>query len=211
MAMKLEDIDFLDHPLDTRHAIDSITETLKTARKNVKIFAGEAHWAIFDHPDIIDTLTDLRKQGVNIKVVVGPVISTGGAPNSPELVDIAKKGILELYYRSKRGSDPHFMIIDDSVAFVEEKGHPPLLLLRDRTSRKVERSSSPLEFAKYLAKFNKASTKKNFVANPNERYIFLRSFDIRRAMKIANERGKNYDSLTATEIKELIGDQLLRT
>lgn len=203
--LEFESISFLEDPIIIRKIVQKTILDLKRVQKSIKIYAGEAHWAIFDHPELLRTLRELRKNNVEIQIVVGPVISCGGGPNSPEIVKLAEEGVVELYYRLKGDPHPHFRIIDDRLALVEKVRHEPLFPLNLRTFyTKIDKNRQPEEFQRYLVEFNTYTKKNNLITNPRKQYLLLRSSEIRGIMKIAKQQGKDYDALTKSQIERLL-------
>lgn len=207
---ELEDFEYLENPIAVTTVVNRMVESLKSVKKSLMIYAGEAYWVIFDDPEYLAELNRLDSLGVKIKIVVGPAISKGGGKRSPKIVELAEKNVLELYYRSTRGKEPHFRILDEQVIWVQPT-HPPLqpLHLRDEVTR-LTRATSPKEFDRLLNLFRRCTREGTRVSKPRETYIFLRSSELRAVTELAAEEGRDYDDLdkeTISNLLNLVRDQ----
>lgn len=199
-----ERIMHLEDPIASYENIQKTVRDLSETKESLKIYAGEAYWAIFDHPEMLRALRKLGKNGVIIQVVVGPILSRGGSLESPEITILAEEGIIEFYYRSKRGLFPDFFIVDDRVVLAEKEKHNIIPRLHLREIVKIYKHNSPEEFCRYADEYSSATRKVNFMKNPRKKCLVLRSFEIRGVLKFSNQLGKDYDSLTKVEIKKIV-------
>jgi hypothetical protein len=197
----LEDPSYLEDPTSVEDVVSVIVSGLRGVKKSLKIYAGEAYWVIFDHPRFLATVRRLANSGVKIQIVLGPAISAGGSKGSPQILELAREGLVDLYYRPTRGEHPHFRILDDQLAIVQ-RSHPPIQPLHLREiPRMVARDEEPECFAPYVAEFERYTNGHKPVSQPREEFVVLRSSELREIQRLST---KKYDDLEKTDLENLL-------
>jgi hypothetical protein len=201
---ELEDFEYLENPIAVTTVVSRMVESLRSVKKSLMIYAGEAYWVVFDDPEYLAELNRLADLGVKTQIVVGPAISKGGGKRSPKIVELAEKNVVELYYRRTRGKEKHFRILDEEVIWVQPS-HPPLQPLHLREEVKcLTRTSSAEEFERLVKLFKRCTTEENRVLKPREEYIFLRSSELRAVTELAEKEDGDYDDLDKEQISNLL-------
>ena len=198
---ELEDPSYLEDPGAVEKAVSRMVEDLRSVKKSLKIYAGEAYWIIFDDPRVLSRFRELAGTGVKVQIVVGPALSAGGSKGSPHVLDLAREGLIEFYSRPTRGNHPHFRILDDEDAIVQPR-HVPLqpLHLREKPDH-YTRADNPAQFQAYVEEFERYTQGQKPVSNPEQEFVVLRSSELRQIADLAE---KSYDELNKSDIEGLL-------
>ncbi|MEM4409579.1 MAG: hypothetical protein QXI19_12640 [Candidatus Caldarchaeum sp.] len=208
--IKLNDLSLLEDPVKVEERANEWVANLGKARKSVKIFAGEAPYTVFDRPKVIRALQEAAKRGVNIEIVVGPVISRGGNKESPELLELASRGTVKLYYRPRRESGVRFMILNDEEV-VEWLHDEAVTLLQEKPScKRYSRVDRPQDFALRMNKFKLHASGESLTLHPEKQFLLLRPAEIRKIFELASQQSKDYNNLGREEIEQLLRQVLER-
>lgn len=189
----------LESPVFLCRFIDVVQRLIRSARRSIKIYTGEANDAIFDDPELIRAIEDCYFSGVKIQIVAGPVLLKGGDRNSPMVINLAYAGLVRLYIRPTRGKLNHFCIFDDERIWYEQP-HEPLELLHSRPERTMIRLGNALE---YLPQFQRYVREENSCLSAEEKFLILSHEELRRLMDAAKRQGVDLNVLTKNELKRL--------
>lgn len=188
---------------------DFMARKLKQARSKVQIFAGEASAPAYSDPGFIEAAVEAhRENGTTIDVICGPILSVierdGKRYNG--LLELAAKGIVSLYYRSKRTNLPHFFVTDEPALLLEEPhglhtGHGGGRIIE------VPPESVHTEAAKYSERFTRMIQSQSvdgasvrLSQKPEADFISLFGKEIAQLLTMANERGENVDLMDKADV-----------
>ena len=103
---------------DITHAKYLSYYLIKKAKKNIKIFSGSMHEAVFDDPAICQALADAKKNNVDITVILEK-------DASQKMTEFCRKNNIEmrLILESKKIKDANHFLLVDNRAFRVEKTH----------------------------------------------------------------------------------------
>lgn len=192
--LDLRELEFVEAPSVLYGFAEKLKNLFSRAGKSIEVF-GEAHWMLYSHPLVLDSLRDRYRQGVRIDFVVGPALPAWriGKERRSGILDLAEEGALKLYSRTKRGGESHFIIIDDKRAWIEDY-HPPLLPLTDRRHRET---TCPEEFAKVSAIFSGCLQRLKPSINLRQDFVLLAPSQINFIIF----SGSNFDELGKEELQ----------
>lgn len=95
----------------------------------IRLYVGEGTHELYSHPAILEAVKRVHKRNVIIQVSAGPFLSSEqkGDRKICALVQLARKGRIQLYRRSTRGYDQHFALLetDQGLRVRLEKRHLP--------------------------------------------------------------------------------------
>jgi len=94
-----------EYHLSTEEELESLVVSLRNllmgTEEEVEIATGKLAHELYNHPQIIDTLTQLSQKGVKITVIHSEVFPQHkGDPKTTEITGLAKEGVLEMYSSS---------------------------------------------------------------------------------------------------------------
>ncbi len=201
--------------------LENYISEINQLKKNseFRIFAGELNPYIYDNEKVLNSLEDAYKRNIKIDIIVGPFVwvkSSNITSRSFKIGNLAKKGILKIYMRSKSIYEYHFKIgkrEDNSTYINAHHYHKPTLPLEDRETitneelmnkkncKNIEELSDliNLEYEKVL----KSSIEVN--GNYFENILLLYEEEINIINSIAEKYyGENIDKLDWEKIFEVI-------
>jgi len=79
----------------------------------IKIFAGEGNCSVYDNPEVCKAFKRGKKRGVEIKMILGPILSVSEDTGKSRLTELAEDTI-EVFYRPFRHMLPHYRVLKDS-------------------------------------------------------------------------------------------------
>jgi hypothetical protein len=187
----ISELQFIEAPSVFYEHVQALQKFFSQAKKSIKVFSGEAHWMLYSHSSVLDTLRDQNNRGVDIKFIAGPALSVSkrGKETYLGILELAKEKVINLYSRETRGKSCHFIIIDDAEASIEDH-HPPLLPLDERIKTKAIAGSERFNevckiFSDHLARLKPSN-------NPNEDFALMTPSQINELVR----SGVNFDGLT---------------
>ncbi|MDD3487010.1 MAG: hypothetical protein PHF35_01365 [Candidatus Moranbacteria bacterium] len=133
----INEFQYLESPDVIEDVAGKLREILMLADRCIRFFSGVAHWMLYSHPFIVDTLRQKKAAGIKIDFIAGPALSIWPAGEDLEerssgVLDLAEDGIINLFYRYRlEDASQHFVIIDDRLVLAEEP-HAPLSRLLTR-------------------------------------------------------------------------------
>jgi len=193
-----------ENPVFISEFIANLARTVKGVKHDLKMYSGEAHDAVFDNSEFIEAIRYCHKKKISIQVVVGPVVMKGDNLNSPQILDLAKNGIIKLYFRPTRGTHSHFRIIDDKLLEIQPS-HAPLLPLHHREEhRRAFSKNSSEEFKSALNEFFLYAKPENLYNSDTKKFLVVDSSDLSRVVDYTNSLKRDYSELTLDEIKKYL-------
>jgi hypothetical protein len=92
--------------------------------ETLKMMVGEIFCRVYDDSEVTEAFKEAKKREATIQMIAGPVaIIWKRGVRENRVLDLAKQGIIELYYREKR-VPLHYRIIGDRDIYIEAPHDP---------------------------------------------------------------------------------------
>jgi hypothetical protein len=182
----------------------------------LRIYSGELHCDVYDSDQVIEAFKAAHEQGVLIQIIAGPILSVREENRRSRIIELATSHpapIVELYFRSKRLTDPHYYIASHNGNKPEwkiraENAHEALAPPEKRSLLQVPDS----EAFEWAVRFDmliqnggdqRCELKKSL--NPVEDFILMTPSEIENAKVLAPKyfKGRQLDDLVKEEIERL--------
>jgi hypothetical protein len=186
---------------------DTLSKLILKAKNNIRIFAGEGTF-IFNQYATISALKAVKamRPDLIIDVIISPVIFVevriikNHLHKYNGIVDLAKKGLVNLYRRNNRTKSSHYYLIDNGKYYSSEKYHPASTSFLNRKAERLSRKKREERCNEF------DSLKKNTYAVkvPEDDFLMLSYGNIKKVLELSDEMGMVYDDLTKEQVEKIV-------
>lgn len=168
----------------------------------IKIFAGEGNCHIYNDPEVSEAFKKARKNGIEIKMIIGPILSVSEETGHSLLIDLAKDTI-EMYCRPYRHTLPHYTVTKDlsGILCYVESPHSCLEEVAEIFTEKdgIWAQKFDRDFDEFIKAYNLQSCR-----NLEEVLIPLKPSQIKELKKRSKLAGKDAEYLYKDEIETIM-------
>jgi len=176
---------------------------IDSASKSIRIVSGEANYEIYNNEDVVTAFRNAKKRGVDIKIMIGPIIEVPEDGNDNMIVKLSEENVLEIYYRPERRTLIHYRIVDKHVFYAEEP-HPPLSPPSERRVMDImDINDKEFWINKMIADFDARISEREVLLSKREDFIMLKPSQIQKLISLLIKEGESYDFITKDVLKEI--------